>query len=319
MQNSTLPSSGTGQSQSHSRFDLQRSGIPSSSFAGVRRLMSEFHRNITPDRRKRGGKKDLYVTDFGTGVVEILKNSTWANVGTISDGINGPDGAFVDKKGDIYVANYQGVTVTEYNKHNALKYTYSAGMTDPIAVTVDKHGNVYEGDYADGGSGFVAEYAQGSNTQIASCAPGGAVEGVAVDGSGDVFVDYNLAAGGAKITEYTGGLSGCHGTTLGVSLSFAGGMVLDKNNNIIVCDQLGPTVDVIDPPYNSVTGTLGSGFADPFHVTINKAETEAYVADNANANVQVLSYPSGTNITTLGASDGLSDPAAAVDGKNFVP
>jgi serine/threonine-protein kinase len=310
---SAVPSSGM--SQDARSFDLSRSGIPKADFAGVRHLMSVLHHPVVPMRKKRGGKPDLYVTDFGTGVVEVLKNSNWANIGTISTGIDGPDGAFVDKKGDIYVANYLGADVTEYKSNDTQKFSYT-GVSDPVGVSVDKAGNVYEADYE---GGYVTEWAQGSDTIVAQCSVGGNAEGAAVDASGDVFVDYNSSFGGAFIKEYTGGLSGCNGTQLGVTLAFAGGMVLDKNNNIIVCDQLGPTVDVIDPPYTSVSGTLGSGYSDPFHVTINKAETEVYVADNANANVQVLSYPSGSNIITLGGANGLSDPAAAVDGKNFIP
>jgi len=78
-------------------------------------------------------------------------------------------------------------------------------------------------------------------------------------------------------------------------------------------------VDVVAPPYSSVTGTLGSGFQSPFEVAINKSNKQAYVADAARDEVQVLHYPSGTNITTLGSSDGLREPAGAVDGKNFIP
>lgn len=310
---SAVPSSGF--SQDAGRYDLSRSGIPRAEFVGVRHLMRVLNHNVVPMRKKRGGKPDLYVTDFGSGVVEVLKNSTWAEIGTISSGIDGPDGAFVDKKGDIYVANYAGLDITEYKSNDTPKFTYN-GVGDPVGVSVDKAGNVYEADYIDG---YVTEWAQGSDTIVAQCSLGGLGEGVAADASGDVFVSYNSSGGGAFIKEFKGGLSGCSGTTLGVSLAFAGGMVLDKNDNIIVCDQEGPTVDVVDPPYNSVTSTLGSGFADPFHVTLNKAETEVYVADNSLANVQVLSYPGGSNIITLGSSNGLVDPAAAVDGKNFVP
>jgi hypothetical protein len=310
--NSGLPAGGVGASQS--RFDLSRSGLPQSAI-----LLRHF--SVVPDKRhKKKGAKDLFVDDFGTNAVEVLKNKSWTNIGSISSGIDGPDGNFADKKGNLYVANYAGVNITEYKEKTGSSptYTYNSGMTDPVAVTTDAKGNVYEGDYADGGSGFVNEYAQGSNTVVQSCSPGGAVEGVAVDAKGDVFVAYNMSSG-ARITEYTGGLKSCNGTVLGVSLGFAGGMVLDKNNDIIVCDQTAAAVDVIDPPYTSISGTLGSGYSDPFHVTLNKKEKEAYVADYAAADVQVLSYPSGSNIATLGSANGLSDPAAAVDGQNYVP
>ena len=48
-------------------------------------------------------------------------------------------------------------------------------------------------------------------------------------------------------------------------------------------------------------------------VYINRPVDEvfAFVADPANANVQVDLYPSGTPFMTLGSSNGLSDPASA--------
>jgi DNA-binding beta-propeller fold protein YncE len=64
---------------------------------------------------------------------------------------------------------------------------------------------------------------------------------------------------------------------------------------------------------------LGSGFKNPFHVTINRANTQVYVTDPGNENVQVLSYPDGANIATLGKSDGVKFPLGAVDSQNFVP
>jgi hypothetical protein len=307
---STIP--GSGISQSLQRSDLSRAGISPKHLAAARLLKSLSH-GVNPAKKK--GAKDLFVSDFGTGAVEILANKTWTNTGSISSGIDGPDGNWVDKKGNLYVANYAGADITEYAKGSSSpKSTYS-GVEDPVAVTTDPSGNVYEGDYE---GGYVSEFAQGSNSIIAQCSPGGDVEGVAVDKSGDVFVAYEATSGG-KITEYTGGLSGCSGTALGVSLEFPGGMVLDKKGNLVICDQDAEAVDIIAPPYSSVTSTLGSGYSDPFHVTINKRNKQAYVANFGDEDVLVLSYPAGSVKATLNGSNGLSEPAAAVDSKNYNP
>jgi DNA-binding beta-propeller fold protein YncE len=88
---------------------------------------------------------------------------------------------------------------------------------------------------------------------------------------------------------------------------------------LIVCDQNAPAVDVIAPPYTSITRTLGSGFSDPFHVTINKKNSRAYVADYVTGQVYVLKYPSGKTVATLGTSNGISAAWSAVDSDNFVP
>jgi hypothetical protein len=294
------------------RQDLSRSGLPAN--AVQPRLGQSSGHGVVPDKKL----KVLYVDDAGLNAVEILKNKTWSNTGSITNGINGPDGNWVDKKGNLYVANYSGPYITEYAPGGSSpSFTYTGGISDPVGVSTDTKGNVFEADYL---GGYVEELPQGSNSPTNTCYPGGNVEGVAVNSkTGDVFVDYNASSGGAKIVEYKGGLSGCSGTVLGVTLSFAGGMVLDKKLNIIVCDQLGPTVDVIKPPYSSVSGTLGSGYSDPFHVTINKKNNQAYVADYTGADVQVLKYPSGTNQATLNSANGLSSPFSAVDSLNFVP
>jgi DNA-binding beta-propeller fold protein YncE len=308
---STIP--GSGISQSLQRSDLSRSGISPKHLAEARLLQALGH-GVNPAKKKKGG--ELFVSDFGTGAVEILANKTWTNKGSITSGISGPDGNWVDKKGNLYVANYEGVDITEYAKGSTSpSHTYS-GVEDPVGVTTDSSENVYEADFE---GGYVAEFAQGSNSIIAQCSPGGDVEGIAVDKSGNVFVAYVTESDTGKIAEYKGGLSGCSETPLSVSLEFPGGMVLDKKANLVVCDQDAEAVDIIAPPYSSVTKTLGSGYDDPFHVTINKKNKQAYVANNAGENVFVLSYPSGSLKATLNSSNGLSDPAAAVDSANYNP
>jgi hypothetical protein len=308
-----LPSAETAQHRALS--DVARSGVAPKFLGLIGHVHATGHRN-QPDTGRQ-----IYVSDFGTNVVELLKYRRWTSLGTISNGVNGPDGNWVDKNGNFYVANYANPNITEYDPSGNLMFTYSTGIADPVDVTTDKVGNVYEADfnYTVSGGGYVNEYAQGSNTVAATCSQGGNVESVAVDKHGNVFVYYNNPSGGASITEYAGGLTGCNGTVLPISFGFAGGMAIDKQGDLVVCDQIAPAVDVIAPPYTSITSTLGSGWSDPFHVTIDKAGTQAYVADLAAADVQVLTYPGGSSVATLGSANGLSSPASAVDSKNYVP
>jgi DNA-binding beta-propeller fold protein YncE len=292
--------------QSPGFSDLARSGVAPA-------LLSRLHvalgpANIKPQRIRYRGLRDVYVSDIGNDDVVLLKDKTYTYLSALTDGIYGPDGAFIDKKGNFYVANFENVNITQYAPHATKPtFTYNAGMTDPVDVTVDGHGNVYEADYL---GGFVAEYAQKTNTQLYQCSPGEA-EGVAVDQSGDVFVDF-----GSSIVEYIGGLSGCTATPLGITLESAGGMAIDRHDDLLVCDQLGQAVDVIAPPYTSVTRVLQSGYA-PFHVTINKDNNLAFVASVDEAAVYVVDYATGGTLATLeGKTYGLADPVAAVYGPN---
>jgi hypothetical protein len=187
-------------------------------------------------------------------------------------------------------------------------FTYSAKLIDPVAVTTDAKRHVFVADYDDGGSsGTIPEYAQKSNKVAKQCLVGGAAEGVAVDKNGNVFASYNASTGGALV-EFKGGLTGCTGTNLGISLKEAGGLVLDNNSDLVACDQLLLAIDIIEPPYSSVSSTI-TGFIDPFHVALNATNTLVFVADVAAKEVVVDKYPTGSSYAKLGSSRGLSDPA----------
>jgi len=264
--------------------------------------------DMRPDKAINLGLNKLAVSDFGTEAVEIL-NTTGKETGTISKGLIHPDGDWYDSQGNLYVADYGGVDVQEYAPNGTSPaFTYSAGLIDPVDVTADTQDDVFVADYDNGAqSGTVTEYAQESNDITYQCEPGGSVEGVAVDKSGDVFASYN-AGGAAKIVEYKGGLSGCAGTVLKVTLSYAGGLVVDEKNDLVACDQTAGVVDIIKSPYTKVSSKI-KGFSEPFHVGLNAGNKLLFVADVVKAEVFVDKYPSGSSYTTLGSANGLSDPA----------
>lgn len=263
---------------------------------------------MTPGKK---GKSYLYVDDTGLEAVAVLKTKTWKLVSEITYGIANPNGDWVDNRGNLCVTNSAGY-VNEY-AHGKFKYSYSSGMVTPVSVTTDSAGNVYEADF----SGFVNEYAQGSNTLVASCTTGGEASGVAVDNSGDVFVAYTVLFG--DVVEYLGGLGGCSATPLGLTVNTAGGMVLDKRNNIVICDASAGTVDISEPPYKGISKTLDSGLGEPTQITINQKNDQAYVVDAGAFSVDVLKYPSGKVITQLGTGNGLKVPSGAVASSNYNP
>jgi DNA-binding beta-propeller fold protein YncE len=77
-------------------------------------------------------------------------------------------------------------------------------------------------------------------------------------------------------------------------------------------------VDVIDPPYLSITRTIGSGFVAPQGVSLNKKNKLAFVADVQNGTVTVVNYATGVNVTVLGPAQGLTSAFTVVDGPNAV-
>jgi hypothetical protein len=243
--------------------------------------------------------KELAVASGGyIQAVEIL-NSTYQHVATITDGIDGPRGAFYDGRGDLYVANVYGKNVTEYNSKRKLTFTYSAQLVQPVDVTADASGNVYVAD----GSGAVVEFPQRSNTPIASCATSLINEGIARDeATGDVFVAATPNSGGS-ILEYKRGLSGCNATTLGVVLQFVPiGLHIDRRRNLVTTDE-NSNVDIIAPPYTSITSTIA--VTNPSNCALSKSNQLIFTNSSPPGDIVVDDYPSGTYVTTLNAYNGI--------------
>lgn len=289
--------------------------VPNSAAMPVVRAL--FESRVNPNDYK--GLKDLYVADSTSQSVKILTNKYYREVGQISSGLVNPNGIFLDKRGNLYVASQGGgASINEYAPNaTSPSFTYSTGMQSAIDVSVDAHGNVYEAD----GTGFVYQYFQGSNTAIAQCFPGGGsgnVSGVTVDSANDVFVSFTVNNVGA-IAEYPGGLGDCSKKiVLGVPVVFPYGIAIDKQNDLVVADAGAAQVDVVDPPYSSVTRTIGSGFMEPITVRLSRNNALAFATDYKVHDVFVIDYQTGAIVTMLGTVYGLSDPRSAVDGPNAV-
>lgn len=252
---------------------------------------------------------DLYVADDDANAIELLSNTGYKKAGIIKDKISGPTDVFLDEKGRLYVADADGQRVTEYEPGKSTpSFIYNVSMNYPYTVAVDTQSNLFEGDLY----GAINEYAQGINRVVAGCTVPGPVFGLAVDSSGDLFADYfGKPMGPAKVIEYQGGLtSSCNAKTVAKSAA-PGGIALDKNGKLLVAE--GSKVVVIDPRNANAAVKIGSGFASAVNVHLNKDNTEAFVTDNSNNNVTVVSYPAGTNMTVLGTDQGLKAPRAAVD------
>lgn len=275
--------------------------------------LSTFRRTAQP-KAKYPGLKDLYVARDESDDVVLLANGTYKPDGKITKGISNPLGDWLDAKGNLYVANGGAYSVPEY-KPKATNPTFTYTTTAPYLpdfVTTDTKGNVYvatNGGYK--GPGPLNEYAQGVDKVIYACSQGGTA---AVDSSGDVFVAY-VVKQKVVVGEYKGGLKGCKVSPLGVKLSGAAGMVLDKKGDLVVCDPGAKTVDVVAPPYESVTRTLGSGYTNPNSVTLSQDGKTAFVTDYGREVIYVIDYSSGAITKKITSVLG---PTAAVDGPNAV-
>jgi|SRR5580698_1382005 hypothetical protein len=305
------------------------SPIPPGRSMPLSRSMSSSQSAVHHSISSIGGfhSRNLYVAQISpTSQIDILRNKTYSEAGTITSGINHPLAIDVDRKGRIYVANdggSSGGSIEEFAPNNLTSpvFVYTEGVFEPTGVAVDAHGTVYEA-----GNTNIEEFYQGSNTPIVQCQVSANAEvfGIAVDSSGDVFstvMEFGTTGVRTAIVEFFGGLgygrSACQSVVVvDIVPGYGYGIVLDKNQNLLMAaaDQ----IDILKPPYTSVSGTIGSGFQGAFDVHINKKNDLVFVTDNLSATVTVFSYPSGGTVTVLGTGNGIGRPFAAVDAPDAV-
>jgi hypothetical protein len=256
-------------------------------------------------------ERDLFVSNAGSTVL-ALKNQSYKSAGEITSGVNGSDGLWVDNHGNLYVSNFNSDTVTEYAPGaSSPTCTYSSGLVDPINVTTDNAGNVYVVDfYVDQNPGYIDKFAQCDNTISAQYPVSSGPQGVAVDRHGDIFVSY-YSNGGAFV-EFKNGSS--QPTALSATTVLPGGLILDKNGNLVAEDQAG-SIDVIAPPYSSAT-PLVTGVNGPFHDSLNRKEDLLFSANTGSNTVTVYRYPSGSLVTTLGSGNGITTAQGVADSPN---
>lgn len=267
--------------------------------------------------------RDLYVSDLGVLGIIVFRNRTYKELGTITNGTYGPDGLWVDRHGNLYAANFDGGNVTEYAPGASSPNCSYSGLADPINVTTDRKGNVFVSDWNSGSNGAIVKYKQCKDAIVKrySFDSYSAPEAAAVDDSGNLFIAYYAAnappSSQGGFEEFPAGSN--TPKQLGATIIFPGGMILDKNDDLIAADQGyagagNGAVDVIAPPYDNAA-PISSQLAQPFHLSLNKKESLLFVTslDFSVPTVWVMKYPSGNIKTTLGASNGLAYPLGVAD------
>jgi hypothetical protein len=262
--------------------------------------------------------RGLYVSDFGVkygqGGALLLSPRAFQPVGKLTGGMDAPDGEWIDRSGNFYVANADGPNVTEYapgSKHPTCTYS---GANDPTNVKTDNDGNVFVVDWNDGQSGSVDVYRQCRDSIVRTYTFGsGAPSDVAFDGAGRMYVMYLSGPSGRGTLEMFHGNS-MTPVALGATVRFPGGLLIDKNKNLIAADQgvqgrADGAIDVIAPPY-STASSLVTRLAQPVWLSLNRRETILFASsfDWNTPTVWAFDYPSGSLRETIGSANGLVVP-----------
>lgn len=239
-----------------------------------------------------------------------------------------PNGLAIDNSGTLYVANGGG-SITEYAtgaNGNTAPVRAIAGpstlLIHPQFDAVDASANVYVSqNTASGGVDSVEVFSAGSNGNVAPVetiagpATGLASPfGVAVDGSGHIFVANN---GNSTVTEYAAGATGNAApiaTISGSSTTLSGptGIAVDRVGNIYVNNAAG-TVDVFPPGSNgNIAPTLAIGGSNtllnvPMGIALD-AFTQIYVANNGATGI------GANSIVTFAGQSGNTVPRQFISG-----
>jgi hypothetical protein len=248
----------------------------------------------------------VYVSEYNTNDVAILRQSDLSRVGSITSGVNGPQGLYVDAHKNLYLAN-AGSTVEFYPSGSITPtITYSQGLNGPIDVVAGKDGTVYVANF-NGANGYVTEYPPGSTTPSLQVTTGFLTEGIALDAANNMYVSYRAGNGSESVLMYAPGAS--TGTDLGLTglSGGAGGILIDQAGALVVVDQ-GGAIDVF-PPGSVTASKVLSGLSDPFKVALGHTRKKLYCADASSGILHVFAYPSGrpiTNVTGLNGPRGVA-------------
>ena len=252
-------------------------------------------------------KQKLFASSYWLDYVSIYcikrGRTNQAPIGEITDGIKGPEGAVTDAKGNLYVTNTGAGTVTEYaSGTTTVSFTYSAELSDPAGVAVDASQNVYVTNL---GSGSVTVFPQKSNSPSLTISGIPYPIDVALDSAGNAYVtSFTSSFSSGEILEYAPGST--QGTNLGIATKTPGGISLDESADIVTADQRLPGVLVFPPGMTSPSKTFAQNMNDPVPVRFNHSESQVFVGDSIENDVEVYSYPSGTLVDTI--TDGIDGP-----------
>jgi hypothetical protein len=258
---------------------------------------------ISPEARvaaKTGGL--LFVADaLNNDIVIFSRRDPRAPLGTITDGIAYPEEIAVDSSANLYVANLSNADVTVYEPPYTASpsMTYSSGLTYPFSVTVGNDGTVYVSDNPNGSVGQVLEYPANKNAPGLAIPITGYVEGVALDGKDRLYAGVNAQSGDVLRFEPHSKQS----TDLKLPIGFISGVVLDRSGDLLAEDQIPAAVDVFEPGKkqpSQIINNGGNGFGDPVAIALGTYEKRLYIGDGQNNLVDIVDYPSGKTVRSLG-------------------
>jgi hypothetical protein len=251
----------------------------------------------------KAGSKLVYICNLGGGAVDVFDQTgkTQQPIASITDGILGPGGLTTDSKGDLYVSDegpISGKWTEQMYAPGATSPTksYTTDLFSPTDAAVAQDGTIYIANFNGSKNGWVAVYPKGNvkKEYRLSDYNGGAPLSVALDKQQNLYVmyDYNSDANSA-VNEYKPGAK--TGTNLNLAFGSGGGIQIDTNGDIVVAQQLNPSV-LLEFPQGKTQPSQSipmPGGGEPFNFAFNRKSKVLFAAEYYEDNqVDRFAWPS---------------------------
>jgi hypothetical protein len=247
---------------------------------------------------RAAGKSLIFVSDAANGVIDIYPQAgkNQKMVGQIT-GLTQPQGITTDNKGNLYVANTNSSNVLVYAPPytGAPKMTIDDAHEFPADVAISSAGvvavtNICNAPKCRLDTGNVVLYAKGSTKSCATVSDSAfnftRVMFAEFDSKGVLYIDGMNGGYQTSFGLVTGGCSATGITNLDYvyTVSFPGGIAIDKAGNIAFCDQVNQVVDTFNPPVNNAFGspvstTSLTGSISPLGIAILASGKNLYASD----------------------------------------
>jgi hypothetical protein len=253
---------------------------------------------------------ELFVSEVGSDAINIYtdiwnrRGATYA--ASITAGVSGAVGIWIDRKGTLYVANETAGNVTEYARGSTTPdLTISQGLMRPLTVAVDSHGTLYVGDWY----GYIAEYPPGKTAPSAQVTGLQTPAQMAFDAADNLYVADSGGGGFGAVWEVPFGQTSKQGLNL-QGIENPMGIAFDLFGDLVVSDGGLMTNEIfVYPPgqiHPACTVTQGlTGGPSPANIAIGTSGALYVAQQNEIGSVvwSVLAYSvSGFALRSTSAS-----------------
>lgn len=244
----------------------------------------------------------LFVADSSSGVLMYdPKTPNASPEGSITTGVDAPDGVAVDKKGALYVTNAGNNTVTVYPAGSSSpSLTISSGISSPYGIAVDSSLDVFVSNL---GTNEITAYKPGSTSayETINFANYGQAVGIGVDGKNNVWVACDTTN---SVFEIPAGSSSVQNPGL-TDVSGPIGISFGKKDVIYISNISASKVNIYKYGTTSPSGSITNGI-EHYGPTLN-GFTKSGFFFQANQDDNVVGYKKNQT-TPFSTLSGASSP-----------